>query len=98
MGMNALTLTALIAFWTEYPDAEKPLREWYRLVRSREYGSFSEVKEDFNSADWVQGFIVFDIGGNKYRLIVRPNFAGKRFYVLGIYTHKQYDAWTQDMR
>lgn len=98
MGMNALTLTVLIAFWTDHPDAEKPLREWYRLVRSREYGSFAEVKADFGSADWVQGFIVFDMGGNKYRLIVRPNFDGKRFYIQGVYTHKQYNAWTRQLR
>lgn len=98
MGMNALTLTVLIAFWTDHTDAEKPLREWYGLVRAREYSSFAEVKADFGSADWVQGFIVFDMGGNKYRLIVRPNFDGKRFYIQGVYTHKQYDVWTRQLR
>ena len=51
------------------------------------------MKADFGSADWVAGFIVFDIGGNKYRLIVWPNFAGKRLYVEHILTHKQYDDW-----
>ncbi|WP_414742100.1 type II toxin-antitoxin system HigB family toxin [Deinococcus sp. A31D244] len=98
MGMNALTLAVLIAFWTEHPDAEKPLREWYRLVRAREYTSFADVKTDFGSADWVQGFLVFDISGNRYRLIVRPNFAGRRFYIVGVYTHRQYDAWTRELR
>ena len=92
MGMNALTLAVLIAFWTEYPDAEIPLRQWYRVIRTREYGSFAEVKADFGSADWVGGYIVFDIGGNKYRLIVRPNFAYKSFFIKFIGTHKQYDA------
>ncbi|WP_293915328.1 type II toxin-antitoxin system HigB family toxin [Deinococcus sp.] len=91
--MNALTLAALVAFWTQYPDAETPLRAWYKQVRAREYGSFAEVKADFASADWVEGFIVFDIGGNKYRLIVEPNFDGQRFYVEAVLTHKQYDAW-----
>jgi mRNA interferase HigB len=98
MGMNALTLSALIAFWRNYPDAEAALRAWHTHIRGHEYGSFAEVKADFPSADWVKGFIVFDIGGNKYRLIVRPNFDGKRFYIEHVLTHKGYDAWTREMR
>lgn len=96
--MNLLTLAALIAFWTENPDSEKALREWYKAVRSQEFGNFAEIKAAFPSADWVKGFIVFDIMGNEYRLIVRPNFEGKRFYIVFIGTHKQYDVWTREMR
>lgn len=93
MGMNALTLATLIAFWTEYPDAEKALRGWYKRVRSAEYANFSEVKDHFPSADWVNGFIVFDILSNHYRLIVKPDFRFKQFYIVFIGTHKQYDDW-----
>lgn len=93
MGMNALTLATLIAFWAKYPDSEAALRDWYRLIRSREYRNFAEVKADFPSADWVSGFIVFDIMGNKYRLIVDPVFEYRRFYIEFIGTHKQYDNW-----
>lgn len=93
MGMNVLTLSALIAFWTEHPTAEGPLRAWYALVRSREYTSFADVQADFGSADWVQGFIVFNISGNHYRLIVLPNFTGKRLYVEHVFTHAEYDDW-----
>ncbi|MFK7602118.1 type II toxin-antitoxin system HigB family toxin [Deinococcus sp. SM5_A1] len=96
--MNALTLAVLIAFWLKHPDAEGPLRIWYRQVRHNEYQSFADVKADFGSADWVQGFIVFDIGGNKYRLIVAPNFLYKSFFVEAILTHKEYDAWTDQLR
>lgn len=93
VGMNALTLATLIAFWATYPDSEGALRAWYRQVRSREYSSYAEVKADFNSADWVDGLIVFNIGGNKYRLIVDPDFEFQRFYIQAVLTHKQYDAW-----
>lgn len=96
--MNALTLAALIAFWTQYPEAEEPLRIWYRQIRRNEYSSFADVKADFGSADWVQGFIVFDIGGNKFRLIISPNFLYKSFFVEAILTHKQYDAWSAQLR
>lgn len=98
MGMNALTLATLIAFWAKYPDSEAALRDWYKIVTSQEFGSFAEVKAIFPSADWVKGRIVFDIMGNKYRLVVRPNFQGKRFYVEMVGTHKDYDAWTQEIR
>lgn len=98
MGMNALTLATLIAFWAKYPDSEMELRDWYKLVRQHEFSNFAEVKAIFPSADWVKGFIVFDILGNEYRLIIRPNFAGKRFKIVFVGTHKRYDAWTQDMR
>lgn len=91
--MNALTLAALIAFWLEHPDSEDALRVWYRQVRRSEYQSFADVKADFGSADWVQGFIVFDISGNKYRLIVRPEFRTKRLYIEAILTHREYDHW-----
>ena len=91
--MNALRLAVLIGFWLEHPDAEEALRAWYRQVRSRDYTSFADVKSDFGSADWVGGLIVFDIYGNKYRLIVEPNFQGKRLYIDAVLTHQQYDAW-----
>ena len=51
------------------------------------------MKADFGSADWVKGFIVFDIAGNKYRLIVEPNFQGQRFYIEAVLTHAEYDDW-----
>ena len=98
MGMNALTLATLIAFWTEHPDSETALRNWHKLIRTHEFGNFAEVKAMFPTADWVKGHIVFDILSNHYRLVVRPNFAGKRFKIVMVGTHKQYDAWTKELR
>lgn len=91
--MNVLTLSVLSRFWGQHPKAEAPLRAWSKHVHARTYASFSDVKADFGSADWVGGFIVFDIGGNQYRLIVKPNFTGRRFYVKAVLTHREYDDW-----
>ena len=91
--MNVITLGTLIGFWSVHPDAEEPLRAWYRHMRVAEYADFAGVRADFGSADWVKGFIVFNVGGNKYRLIVLPNFQGKRFYVEAVFTHREYDDW-----
>ncbi|AFZ65746.1 type II toxin-antitoxin system HigB family toxin [Deinococcus peraridilitoris] len=91
--MNVIAFKTLQAFAAECPDAEASLAAWYKHVRAAEYRSFADVKADFGSADWVEGFIVFNIGGNKYRLIVSPNFTYKTFFVKHILTHRQYDNW-----
>lgn len=91
--MNVLTLATLSAFWAQYPDAEEPIRAWVKHVRSRDYATFADVKADFGSADWVKGYIVFNIGGNKYRLIVTVNFTYRSFFVKHVLTHEDYDDW-----
>lgn len=96
--VNALTLATLREFWEAHPDAEEPLRRWLGLVRRGQYRSFAEVRADFGEADWVRGFIVFDIGGNKYRVVAEPDFETQRLYIKHILTHKGYDAWTKEMR
>ncbi len=91
--MNVITLGTLLAFIAAHPDADVALRSWHRRVRSNDYGSFADVKADFPNADWVGGFIVFDIMGNRYRVIVDPDFRYKQFYIVFIGTHKEYDSW-----
>lgn len=91
MGTNIITLSRLLEFASRYPDAELPLREWYKHVHSQTFANFAEVQEQYGSADWVSGYIVFNIGGNKYRLIVKPNFRYQSFFINFIGTHKQYD-------
>lgn len=61
-------------------------------MASATWGSFQEVKRSFNSADWVgSGKIVFDVGGNKYRVVALVGFKAKRLFVLFVGTHAQYD-------
>lgn len=93
MGMNLLTLATLRLFWAKHPQAERPLRDWYALIRAHDFRNFAEVKAMFPAADWVQGHIVFNISGNRYRLIVSPDFELKRFYIRFLGTHDEYDHW-----
>ena len=76
-----------------HPDALTPLAEWYAHLRKANYTCFADVRADYRSADWVKGFIVFNIGGNKYRLIVSANFPGRRVFVKHVLTHQEYDLW-----
>ncbi len=91
--MNVISFKALQAFSVQHPEAEAPLKAWYKRVRGSTYVSFADVRADFGSADWVKGHIVFDIGGNKYRLIVTASFQFRTLWVKGVLTHKEYDAW-----
>ena len=51
---------------------------WYRVAKRATWASFAEVKQSFNTADFVPPYVVFDIGGNKYRLIAEINFSRER--------------------
>lgn len=93
--MQILALKTLRDFWTKYPDAEKPLRTWYKLVSAARWAKPNEVKTAFGTnVDFVgDNRVIFDIGGNKYRLVVRiiydPYY---RVMVKFVGTHTEYDA------
>jgi mRNA interferase HigB len=68
---------------------------WYRVAKRAIWSSFADVKQSFNTADSVAPHVVFDIGGNKYRLIAEMNFARRVLFIRFIVTHKEYmkGAW-----
>lgn len=95
--MHIITRKRIKAFATIYPDSRSSLDNWYRIVKKSRYDSFNELKQHFSSADYVDGFIVFNIGGNKYRLIAVIHFNRKKVYIRDILTHSEYDKnkWKQ---
>lgn len=69
------------------------MTEWYATASKASWSNFSELKTTFNSADFVAGNkVVFDFGGNKYRIVGLVAFRSKRIFVLFVGTHAQYDA------
>ena len=68
---------------------------WFKIVQKTEFGSFAELREVFPSADKVGDLIVFNIGGNKYRLIASIHFNRNKVYIRHVLTHAEYDkgAW-----
>jgi mRNA interferase HigB len=68
---------------------------WFRVAKQAVWSDFADVKQSFNTADFVAPYVVFDIGGNKYRLIAEINFARKVLFIRGIMTHREYvrGAW-----
>lgn len=95
--MHVITRRRLLSFGKKYHDAASPLDRWYRIVKRTHFDSYSSLNKVFPSCDQVGELIVFNIGGNKYRLITYINFNKKRIYIREILTHNEYDKgkWKQ---
>lgn len=91
--MQVLSKRTLRDFWTRHPHAERPLTSWYKIVSNANWDGPSDVKKAFGaSVDFVgDNRIIFDIGGNKFRLIVHVAYPFKRVQVKFVGTHKEYD-------
>lgn len=89
--MHIISKKALRQFWERRPDSKLALARWYKIVHLTEYKSFSELRSTFPSADKVDKWIVFNIGGNKYRLITKIHFNRGKVYIRHVLEHKEYD-------
>jgi mRNA interferase HigB len=89
--MHVITRKRLNEFVKLYPDTENALAQWYRLLKGNEFTSFVELREMFPSADQVGKLTVFNIGGNKVRLITAIHYNRQKVYIRAILTHAQYD-------
>lgn len=100
--MRVISKARLKRFW-ESPgreDAEGPLRAWYTHVSNKTvaWQHWADVKADFPSASIVGSCVVFNIGGNKYRLITRILYPSQKVFVLKVMTHGEYDddKWKEE--
>ncbi len=73
-----------------HPDALASLSNWYVIARKAAWKTFAELREDFGNADQVGRRTVFNVGGNKYRLIARVNYKSARVFILHIMKHSEY--------
>lgn len=94
--MRVIALSTLKAFFDgdpTYADAREPTMAWYRQVRAADWATPADVKRDIRSASILKdGRVVFNIAGNKYRIVVWINYPYRVVYIRFIGTHKQYDA------
>jgi mRNA interferase HigB len=100
--MRIITKARLRQFWAS-PDqggSEGPLRAWYTHVSKEAvaWQSWAGVKADFGKASLVGNCVVFNIGGNKYRLVTRILYRSQKVFILKVMTHKEYDEdkWKED--
>lgn len=89
--MHVISRRMLREFWEVHPRAKKPLDGWYRAAKKAEWESFADIRAAFPAADQVGKFTVFDIGGNKYRLVVVVHFNRGKLFIRRVMTHAEYD-------
>ena len=90
--MHIITRKRLNEFAEKFPDTENALADWYRLMKQNNFTNFAEIKTIFSSADKVGKLTVFNISGNKVRLITAIHYNRKKVYIRAVLTHKEYDA------
>lgn len=100
--MRVIAVSALREFWRSHPPAQQPLRAWYAEVSDARWLGPADVKASFGSSSILQrNRVVFNIAGNKYRLVVDIAYKVQVVFIKFIGTHSQYDkidAQTIDWR
>jgi mRNA interferase HigB len=94
--VRVISLKLLRDFWRRFPDAERPLRQWYKIALQASWNSLAEVRTTYPHADGVtaggETLTVFNVGGNKYRLVARIRYDYQLVNVRAVLTHREYDA------
>ena len=100
--MRVITKARLKRFWETHPQARTALEDWYRVAEKARWQSIEDIRRAYPAADVAKvksgGTVtIFNIGGNKYRLVAAVHYNAKRVYVLHIMTHEEYsrDAWKE---
>lgn len=96
--MRIISRRKLREFWEFENEAEVPLNKWFRFVEKAVWQNPADLKNDYPQADLVGECIVFNIGGNKFRLVVKVKFRWQIVYVRFVLTHEEYDKniWKAD--
>jgi len=89
--MRIIKKTTLEAFWNKHPDSKKQLEIWYFLVLKSKWQNLNDVKNISYTSILSNSRVVFNIKGNKYRLVVEINFNAGIVYICWIGTHSDYD-------
>ena len=88
--MHIISRKALQKFLKQYPDSKNPLTRWFKAMQKSTFGNFNELRAAFPTADKVGDLIVFNISGNKYRLIISMHFNRGKVYIRKILTYHEY--------
>ncbi len=91
--MVVISKTRLVTFGQKHPDASKPLNDWWKIAKARQWKSLKDIKGDFAFVDYVgNDRYVFNIKGNKYRLVAMIFFDIRTIFIRYIGTHAGYDS------
>lgn len=89
--MHIITRQRLNEFAEKYPETENALAQWYGQMKKNDFGNFAALRLMFPAADQVGKLTVFNIAGNKVRLIAAIHYNRKKIYIRAVLTHPEYD-------
>jgi mRNA interferase HigB len=90
--MRIVAKRTLREFWRLHAEAEAPLKTWYAHAKAAKWQDPAGVRSTFRTADFVAGNrVIFDIGGNKYRLVGKMNYRRGIIFIRFVGTHSDYD-------
>ncbi len=91
--MRASPYKLLRDFAQKHPNTRSALNHWYRLMTGRNFRPIAELREVFSHANRVEGWTVFNIGGNTARLIATIHYDQQIVFIRHVLTHAEYDRW-----
>ena len=96
--MHIITIRKLREFWQQHPDAEEPLRRWYKITAKAHWQNLADTRQDFPHADLAGVCTIFNIKGNAYRLVSKLYYPSQTLLVRFVLTHADYDkgGWKND--
>ena len=96
--MRVISRKKLREFWEKHSNAQTSLLLWYQRTQDAQWLNLAEVKQVFSSADIVGNLTVFNISGNKYRLITFFDYSSQIVFIRHVLTHADYDKekWKND--
>jgi len=90
--MRVISRKILIKFWEKHPDARQPLQTWYADVKHAIWTSPADIKSVYQNASFLStNRVVFNLKGNKYRIVVVVQYRYEAVYIRFVGTHKEYD-------
>lgn len=89
--MHIITKKRLQDFWEKHPNLKEPLLSWYRIIKKSDWKNIVDVRKDFPHADLAGVCTIFNIGGNKVRLITKIYYPNKKVLIRYALTHSEYD-------
>jgi mRNA interferase HigB len=89
--MHVITRKRLNEFADTHPETKSSLAHWYQLVKNNNFSNFANLRETFPAADQVQNLTVFNVGGNKVRLIAAIHYNRGKIYIRAVLTRSEYD-------
>lgn len=92
--MHVISRKALTDFAALHANACSSFDTWYRIIKTGAFANFADLRRTFNSVDRVGNLYVFDVAGNKFRVIAAIHFDQQRIYIRHVFTHAQYDDWS----